>query len=70
MKKLTNINDFKEGSLVQGFFLCASKNLRYSRTGDLFLDLELRDITGHISAKIWENVDNLDTKIDDDNLKN
>ena len=62
MKKLTNINDFKEGALVQGFFLCASKNLRHSRTGDLFLDLELRDITGHISAKIWENVDNLDKK--------
>lgn len=62
MKKLTEINNFKEGTAIQGFFLCASKNLRHTRTGDLFLDLELRDITGHIDAKIWDNIEKFNKK--------
>ena len=55
-KTLTPIGKFKEGDSIQGFFLCVEKHLRHTRSGDLYLDLELRDITGHISAKIWDNV--------------
>ena len=62
MKKITDISNFKEGSSIQGFFLCAAKNLRHTRSGDLYIDIELRDITGHIAAKIWDNVHKLDKK--------
>ncbi len=56
MKKLTPISDFKKGDLIQGFYLCVEKNMRQTKGGDFYLDLELRDITGHISAKVWNNV--------------
>lgn len=64
MKKLITIDSFEEGNTIQGFYLCVSKNLRHTRSGDLYLDLELRDITGHISAKIWDNVSDLNKKFD------
>ena len=67
MKKLTAIGKFKEGSTVQGFYLCVEKHLRHTRSGDLYLDLELRDITGHISAKIWDNVSVLNEKFNSGN---
>ena len=59
MKKLTAIKDFKEGDKIQGFYICVDKHLRYTKSGDLYIDLELRDITGHISAKIWDNISEL-----------
>ena len=62
MKALTSIKNFKEGKVIQGFFLCVEKNQRHTRKGDLYIDIELRDITGHISAKIWDNVDSLNKK--------
>jgi 3'-5' exoribonuclease len=55
-KTLTPIGKFKEGDSIQGFYLCVQKHLRHTRSGDLYLDLELRDITGHISSKIWDDV--------------
>jgi len=64
MKKLTPIEKFKEGNTIQGFFLCVEKHLRHTRSGDLYLDLELRDISGHISGKIWDNVPDLNEKFD------
>ena len=56
-KKLRSINTFAEGDIVQGFYLCVEKNLRYTKTKDLYIDIELRDISGRINAKIWDNVD-------------
>ncbi len=64
MKKLTSIDSFKEGDIIQGFYLCVDKHLRHTRSGDLYIDLELRDITGHIAAKIWDNVSDLSEKFD------
>ena len=55
MKKLTSIDRFKEGAQVQGFYICVEKYLRYTKSGDLYIDLELRDMTGNINAKIWDN---------------
>ena len=63
-KNLTSIKNFKEGILVKGFFLCIEKHLRHTRSGDLFLDIQLRDITGHITAKIWNNIETLDRKFE------
>ena len=67
MKKLRSIDTFIEGDKVQGFYLCVEKHLRYTRTGDLYIDIELRDNTGHISGKIWDNVSELNTKFDSGN---
>ena len=62
MKKLRPINTFVEGDKVQGFYLCVEKHLRYTRSGDIYIDLELRDVTGHITAKVWDNVSVLNEK--------
>jgi len=55
--KLTSINDFKENTTVQGFFLCLKKNLRTTKVGDYYLDLLLQDASGRIQGKVWDNVD-------------
>lgn len=56
MKAITQINEFKEGADIRGFFLCVAKHLRNTRGGDLYLDLVLRDRTGQINAKLWKEV--------------
>ena len=62
MKTITCIENFKDGDLIQGFYLCVEKHLRHTRSGDLFLDLQLRDKTGSINGKIWNNVEKLNKK--------
>ena len=62
MKTITCIANFKDGDSIQGFYLCVEKHLRHTRSGDLFLDLQLRDKTGSINGKIWDNVDKLNEK--------
>jgi 3'-5' exoribonuclease len=56
--KLTQIIDFKSGRSIQGFFICKEKHLRYTRNGDLYLDLVLSDSTGVIQSKMWDLVNN------------
>jgi 3'-5' exoribonuclease len=62
MKKITSIVEFKEGEKVQGFYLCAEKHIRHTRTGERYLDLLLRDRTGQISAKVWDKVSEYNDK--------
>ena len=62
MKTITCIANFKDGDSIQGFYLCVEKHLRHTRSGDLYLDLQLRDKTGSINGKIWDNVDKLNNK--------
>jgi len=62
MKQITQISSFKEGTAIQGFFLCVEKHLRHTRSGDLYLDLILRDNTGMVHGKIWDKVENLNEK--------
>ena len=67
MRKLSPINTFSEGDKVQGFYLCVEKYLKFKRNGDVYIDLELRDITGSITAKIWDNVSILNKKFESGN---
>ena len=67
MRKLRPINTFSEGDKIQGFYLCIEKNLKYKRNGEVYIDLVLRDVTGLISAKIWDNVSTLNKKFDSGN---
>ena len=70
MKRLTAIEKFKEGNSIQGFYLCVEKHLRHTRSGDLYLDLVLRDKTGQIAAKIWDKVSDLNTLFKTGDAKN
>ena len=51
------ISDFKLGSSIQGFYFCKEKYLRYTRNGDIFLDIIFSDSTGSISGKMWDLVE-------------
>ena len=55
--KLIQISDFKIGRSIQGFYLCREKNLRHTRSGDLFLDMIFSDSTGSIPGKLWDLAD-------------
>lgn len=57
MNKITSIANFKNGSLVYGFYICNNKQVRFTKYGDPFLDLELYDKSGIIFAKMWNRVD-------------
>ena len=62
MKQIVTISKFKEGKVVQGFYLCVEKHLRHTRTGELYIDITLKDRTGLINAKIWNKVKEFDKK--------
>ena len=48
------IDDFKEGDVVQGVYLCKSKTSGKSKNGNEYESVVLIDKTGSIDAKIWE----------------
>ena len=62
--KLIQISDFKLGRSIQGFYLCREKHLRYTRSGDLFLDMIFSDSTGTISGKLWDQVDQFQNRFE------
>ena len=62
MKTINQSSEFKEGADIRGFFLCVEKHLRNTRSGDLYLDLVLRDRTGQIVAKLWKDIDEYQDK--------
>ncbi|OGP84920.1 MAG: hypothetical protein A2V87_02205 [Deltaproteobacteria bacterium RBG_16_58_17] len=49
------VKDLKTGDRVSEVFLAAEKNLAYSQKGSPYLNLRLKDRTGDVEGKIWEN---------------
>ena len=49
------VKDIKTGDKVSEVFLAAEKNLAFSQKGAPYLNLRLRDRTGEVDGKIWEN---------------
>jgi 3'-5' exoribonuclease len=47
------VQQLADGDSLDDVFLVADKQLRANRKGDLFLQLDLRDRTGSISARYW-----------------
>lgn len=47
------ISSWEEGDFVQGYVLVQRKDVRHDRNGREYLDLELCDASGQLSAKIW-----------------
>ncbi len=54
-KEITNkkINDFKEGELIEGFYLIKSIQVKNNKNGKKYLDLDIADKSADINAKYW-----------------
>ncbi len=57
MPKMNYIADFKEGDAVSRTFHLSSRNRLLTRSGKPYLSLTLRDKTGTINAKVWDDAD-------------
>jgi 3'-5' exoribonuclease len=53
--KSVYIKDIKPGEKVNELFLVTEKNLAFSQKGIPYLNLRLKDKTGEVDGKIWEN---------------
>jgi 3'-5' exoribonuclease len=53
--KTVYVKDIRTGDKVNEIFLAAEKNLAYSQKGSPYLNLRLRDKTGDVDGKVWEN---------------
>ena len=52
----------RPGDKILDSFLVAEKNLAFSQKGSPYLNLRLKDRTGEVEGKIWENADEWDKK--------
>src|ERR1700722_12130963 len=53
------VNQLSNGDSVDESFLGADKQLRANRQGNLYLNLELRDKTGTVGARLWNASESL-----------
>ena len=60
MKKTIYIKDIKAGDKINDFFLVSEKNSAFSQKGAPYLNLRLKDKTGEVDGKIWDNVAELE----------
>ncbi len=60
MKKNIYIRDIKAGEKISDFFFVTEKNLAYSQKGSPYLNLRLKDKTGELDGKVWDNVAELE----------
>ncbi|NPV05461.1 MAG: HD domain-containing protein [Syntrophaceae bacterium] len=58
--KALYVKDIKAGEKVRSSFLVMEKNLAYSQKGAPYLSVKLRDRTGDIEGRVWDNVAALD----------
>ncbi|HEX5715136.1 MAG TPA: HD domain-containing protein [Thermoanaerobaculia bacterium] len=49
------IRTWESGDIVQGFALLTKKELRQDRNGKSFLDMEIADASGSMTAKVWSD---------------
>src|SRR5918912_3962462 len=47
------VQQFADGDSVEEVYLVVDKQLRANRNGNLYLQMELRDRTGTIGARLW-----------------
>src|SRR5437899_2440722 len=53
------VQQMADGDNIEEIYLVADKQLRANRNGNLYLQIELRDRTGSISARLWNAGDHL-----------
>lgn len=54
-KKTAYVRDIKAGEKIVDVFLVAEKNLAFSQKGAPYLNVRLKDKTGELDGKIWDN---------------
>ncbi len=54
------IEQIKAGDKVNEFFLVEEKNLAFSQKGAPYLSLRLKDKSGQLDGRVWENATNLE----------
>ncbi|MGE5790381.1 MAG: 3'-5' exoribonuclease YhaM family protein [Syntrophaceae bacterium] len=54
------VKDIRAGEKIKASFLVMEKNLAYSQKGAPYLSVRLRDRTGDIEGRVWDNVAALD----------
>src|SRR5438876_9129975 len=54
-----SIQQLADGDTIDEVYLVTDKQLRANRNGNLYLQMELRDRTGSISARLWNAGENL-----------
>ena len=54
------LKNIKQGDKIASSFLVAEKNMAFSQKGSPYLTVRLKDKTGEIESKVWENAVELD----------
>ena len=54
------LQDIKPGDKITSSFLVAEKNMAFSQKGSAYLNVRLKDKTGEIDGKVWDNAMALD----------
>ena len=49
------LKDIKQGDKVASSFLVAEKNMAFSQKGSPYLTVQLKDKTGELDGKVWDN---------------
>ena len=64
MKKVfnTDLSTFRQGQTIYGFYHCSDKVEKYSKNGDMYLDVLLSDETSSLYAKVWSHVNYFKSK--------
>ena len=58
--KAIYIKDIKAGEKISAGFLLTEKNMAFSQKGAPYLNLRLKDKTGEVDGKVWENALEMD----------
>ena len=53
-RKMTYIEEYKEGNKFFGIYLCKSKQVLKTKAGKTYYSLILQDKTGVIDGKVWD----------------
>jgi 3'-5' exoribonuclease len=61
---VTTIADLAEDRVVEGIYAVTRKERRRTRAGSAYLAIELADASGRIEARVWSDVELLDTRFD------
>lgn len=56
------VKDIRAGNKVEDLFLVTGKNTAYSQKGSPYLIMRLRDNTGEIEGRVWDNVPEIEKK--------
>ena len=65
---LHRIDKAQEGKMFHSILYCIYKDMGKTKYGDSFIKLTLKDATGSIDGKLWENCTYFDQKFDEGDI--